>query len=154
MTSKRFLNTSNDGDSTTSLGSLCQCLTIFSVKTFFLISNLNLPWCNLRPLALILSPVTSENRPTPLTAVTFQVFEDSNKVSPQPSFPQTKQPQFLQPVLVGHILQALHVFCSCNFDKVNEGRSLEKDGDKRKNRVSEMKTVISIEVDKRIRVWG
>ena len=55
-TSKRFLNTSRDGDSTTSLGILFQCLTTLSVKKFFLISNLNLPWLNLRPFHLILSP--------------------------------------------------------------------------------------------------
>ena len=54
-TSKWFLNTSRDGDSTTSLGSLFQCLTTFCVKKFFLISNLNLPWLNLRPFPLILS---------------------------------------------------------------------------------------------------
>jgi len=48
-TSKWFLNTSRDGDSTTSLGSLFQCLTTLSVKKFFLISNLNLPWHSLRP---------------------------------------------------------------------------------------------------------
>ena len=42
-------------------------------------------------------PVTSEKRPTPTLAVsTFQILEESNKVSPQPPFPQTKQPQFLQ----------------------------------------------------------
>jgi len=40
-----------------------------------------------------------------LTAITFQVFEESNKVSPQPFLPQTKQPQFLQSFLIGHILQ-------------------------------------------------
>ena len=45
----RFLNTSRDGESTASLGSLFQCLTTLSVKTFFLISSLNLPWRNLRP---------------------------------------------------------------------------------------------------------
>jgi len=38
-----FLKTSGDGDFTTSLGSLFQCLTTLSVKKFFLISNLNLP---------------------------------------------------------------------------------------------------------------
>jgi len=38
-----FLNTSRDGDSTTSLGSLFECLTTLSVKKVFLISNLNLP---------------------------------------------------------------------------------------------------------------
>jgi len=38
-----FLNTSRDGDSTTSPGSLFQCLTALSVKNFFLISDLHLP---------------------------------------------------------------------------------------------------------------
>jgi len=38
-----FLNTSRDSDSTTSLGSLFQCLTTLSIKKFFQISNLNLP---------------------------------------------------------------------------------------------------------------
>ena len=61
-TYKQFLNTFRDGDSTTSLGSLFQCLTTFSVNKFFLMSNLNLPWHNLRPFPLILSPVTSERR--------------------------------------------------------------------------------------------
>ena len=64
-TSKHLLNTSRDGDSTTSLGSLFQCLTTLSVKKCFLTSNLNLPWRNLRPFPLVLSPVTSEKRPTP-----------------------------------------------------------------------------------------
>ncbi|KFQ72252.1 Leucine-rich repeat and IQ domain-containing protein 1, partial [Phaethon lepturus] len=35
------------------------------VKKFFLISNLNLPWRNLRPFPLVLSLVTWEKRPTP-----------------------------------------------------------------------------------------
>ena len=42
--STHFFNISRDGDSTTSLDSLFQCLTTLSVKKFFLISNLNLPW--------------------------------------------------------------------------------------------------------------
>ena len=58
-----FLNTSRDGDFTTSPGSPFQCLATLSVKKFFLISNLNLPWRNLRlissskfkPQALLLS---------------------------------------------------------------------------------------------------
>jgi len=36
-----------------------------SFSKFFLISNLNLPWCSLRPLPLVLSLVTCEKRPTP-----------------------------------------------------------------------------------------
>jgi len=35
-TSERVLNTSRDGDSTTSRGSPFQCLTTLSVKKFFL----------------------------------------------------------------------------------------------------------------------
>jgi len=60
-TSPLFLNPSRDGDSTTALGSLVQCLTTLSVKTFFLISTLNLPWCCLRPLPLVL-PLVSWGR--------------------------------------------------------------------------------------------
>jgi len=48
-TSTHLLNISRDGDSATSLGSLFQCLTTLLVKKFFLITNLNLPWHNLRP---------------------------------------------------------------------------------------------------------
>ncbi|KAK4810608.1 hypothetical protein QYF61_007345 [Mycteria americana] len=54
-----------DGDSTTSLGSLFQCLTTLSVKKFSLISNLNLPWHNLRLFPLVLSLVNWEKRLTP-----------------------------------------------------------------------------------------
>ena len=68
-----------------------------SVKKCFLISNLNLPWCNWRPFPLILSPISSEKRPAPLLPTfTFQILEERNKVSPQPPFSQTKQPQSLQ----------------------------------------------------------
>ena len=35
-----FLNTSWENDHTTTLGSLCQCLTALSEKKFFLIANL------------------------------------------------------------------------------------------------------------------
>ena len=56
-------------------------------------------------------------RDQPRSAIsTFQVLEESNKVSPQPSPPQTKQPQFLQSLLVGHVLQALHQPCCPSFD--------------------------------------
>jgi len=39
------------------LDSLCQYLTTLSEKKFFLLSSLNLPWHNLRPSPLILSPL-------------------------------------------------------------------------------------------------
>ena len=99
-TSTCLLNTSRDGDSTTSLGSLSNDLTTLSVKKFFLISNLNLPWCNLRPFPLVLLLVTWENRLRhPPATTSFQVVVESNKVSPEPPFLQAKQPQFPQPLL-------------------------------------------------------
>jgi len=54
-TSLCFLSTSRDGDCTISPGSLFQCLTTPSEKLFFLLSNVNLPLHNLRPLLLVLS---------------------------------------------------------------------------------------------------
>ncbi|NWR88451.1 BRM1L protein, partial [Furnarius figulus] len=59
-----FLNTFRGSDSTTSLGSLFQCLITLSMKKFCLISRLNF-WCNLRPFPLVLSLVIWENRLTP-----------------------------------------------------------------------------------------
>lgn len=51
-----FLNSPRDSNSSTSLGSPFQGLTTLSVKTFLLLSNLNLPWCSLVlfPLVLLL----------------------------------------------------------------------------------------------------
>jgi len=43
---------SRDGASTTSLGNPFQCLITFTVKDFFLISNLNLPSLSLKPSSL------------------------------------------------------------------------------------------------------
>ena len=105
-TSRQSVNICRDGDSITSLVSLFQCLTTLSVKNFLLISNL-------RSFPLILPRVNSEKKPTLLT---FQGFEESNKVCPQPPFPQTKQSQFLQSLLIKHILQALHRPCCPSFD--------------------------------------
>ncbi|KAK4828356.1 hypothetical protein QYF61_026017 [Mycteria americana] len=86
---------SRDGDSTTSLGSLFQCLITLSVKKNFLISSLNLPWRNLRPFPLVL----------------WLVVVESNKVSPQPPFLQAKQSQLPQPLLRRLLLQTLHQLC-------------------------------------------
>ncbi|KAK4823315.1 hypothetical protein QYF61_000917 [Mycteria americana] len=83
-----------DGDSTTSLGSLFQCLTTVSVKEFFLISNLNLPWRNLRPFPLVLSLVTWEKRPTP--------------TSLQPPFRLNSPSSFPQLLLIRLVLQTPH----------------------------------------------
>ena len=52
------LSISKDGASTASLGNLCQCLTTLTVKNFFLISNLILPFFLGKPFPLVLSPET------------------------------------------------------------------------------------------------
>ena len=82
-------------------GSPVQCSITLSVNKFFLISNVNLPWRNLRPFPLVLSLVTREKRPTPhFTTTSFQVAVASDKVSPQPPLLQTEQPQFSQLLLI------------------------------------------------------
>lgn len=52
--SLHFFNTPRNGDFPPSLGSLCQCLTALLEKKLLLTSNLNLPWCNIKSLALVL----------------------------------------------------------------------------------------------------
>jgi len=64
-TSKCFLNTSRDGDPTIFLGSPFQHLTTLSENKFFLTSNQNLSWNNLRPFPLVLLLVTWVMRLTP-----------------------------------------------------------------------------------------
>jgi len=56
ITSEHFLNAARDGDSTTSLGSPFQNLTM----KFFLRFNLILPWHNLKPFPLVLLVVMWE----------------------------------------------------------------------------------------------
>ena len=48
----QVLKVSRDGASTTSLGSLFQCFMTLTLKDFFLISKLNLPYFSLKPLVL------------------------------------------------------------------------------------------------------
>ena len=58
------VNAFRDGAPTTSLCNLCQCPTIFTIKNFFLISNLNLPSFCLKPLPLVLSQHVARQTPT------------------------------------------------------------------------------------------
>jgi len=100
-TSKRFLNTSRDSDSTTTLGSPFQCFTTLSVKKCFLISNLNLPWHNLRPFPLILSPVSSEKRPTPLwLQAPFRYWKRAIRSPLSPLFPRLNSPSSFSHAIV------------------------------------------------------
>lgn len=56
--------TSRDDASTVFLGSLFHCFMTLLVKTFFVKSNLNLSWSNLRPFPIVLLHTTWEKRPT------------------------------------------------------------------------------------------
>ena len=79
-------------DYTTSLGSPFQCLTIFSEK-YFLTSNLNLSWLNLRPSPLLLVTIliyTGEEADPHITTTSLQVVEEINKVTPEPPLLHTK----------------------------------------------------------------
>lgn len=64
-------NSSRGGDSTTPLANLFQCLTTFSMKAFFLVSNLNLPWYNMMLFLLALSLLHLEKETIPHLATTY-----------------------------------------------------------------------------------
>jgi len=58
--SRRVLNISREGDSTTYLGSLFQCSVTLRVKKFFLMFRWNFLCFSLSPLPLVLSLGTTE----------------------------------------------------------------------------------------------
>ena len=60
-TSSLAFNAPRDGASTASLGNLFQCVTTLGVKSYLLISNLNLPCPSLKPFPLVLSLSTLVN---------------------------------------------------------------------------------------------
>jgi len=59
------LNTAREGAATASLGNLFQFLNTLRVKSFFLLSNLNLPSFSLKPLSLVLSLHDLVKSPSP-----------------------------------------------------------------------------------------
>ncbi|KAK4821752.1 hypothetical protein QYF61_000813 [Mycteria americana] len=95
-----FLNSSRDGDSTTSLGSLFQCFTTLSSKPLLM----QLEAISSCPIASYLGEETN----THLATTSFQVVVESKKVLPESPFLQTKQPQLPQPLLIRLVLQTLH----------------------------------------------
>jgi len=104
------LNTSRVGDSTTSLGSPFLYLTTLSENNYFLMSNLNLPWRNLRPFPLVLLLVTRGKRPAPIsTTASHQVDAESDKVSSEPPLLQNEQSQLPQLLLTKLVLQTPHI---------------------------------------------
>ncbi|KAK4812888.1 LOW QUALITY PROTEIN: hypothetical protein QYF61_024244 [Mycteria americana] len=74
------------------------------VKSFFLISNLNLLSFSLKPLPLALSLHALVKSPSP-AFLPLQVLEGCYKVSLEPSLLQAEQPQLSQPVFIGEVLQ-------------------------------------------------
>jgi len=74
-------------------------------EEIFLRFNLNLPWCNFE--AISFCPITcylGEETDPHLATTSFQVLVESNKVSPQPTFLQAKQPQLPQLLLIRLVL--------------------------------------------------
>ncbi|KAK4829020.1 hypothetical protein QYF61_001795 [Mycteria americana] len=102
-------------------GSLFQCLTTLLVNKLFLISNLNLPWRNLRPFPLILSLVTWKKRPTPtsLQPPFRQLLNNPSSLnrSSEDSAPQKTFHQLRCASL--DTLQHLHVFLVVRGPKLN-----------------------------------
>ena len=101
-----FLNTSQDGDSTTSMGRAFQYFVTLSMKNIFLTSNLYLPWRSLRLCPLVVSVLPGERDQPHLTTATFQGAVESDKVTSESPFLQAKQPQLPQPFVTGLMFQA------------------------------------------------
>ncbi|KAK4822584.1 LOW QUALITY PROTEIN: hypothetical protein QYF61_017170 [Mycteria americana] len=98
-----------DGDSTTSLGSLFQCLTTRSVKNFFPNIQSKPPLPQLEAISSCASACYLGEQTDPhLATASFQIVVESNKVSPQPPFLQAKPPLFPQLLLIRLVLQTLH----------------------------------------------
>lgn len=89
--SKCLLNADRHGASATSLRSLFQGLTTLTVKEFFLMSSLILPWV----CAVPTSPVTGDQGAeanTSLCTSPPQEAAENSEVTSQPPFLQTRQP--------------------------------------------------------------
>ena len=103
-TSSLFLNTSRDGDSTSSLGRLLQYFITLSVKIF---SNIQ-PVSSLAQLETVPSRSVGcclETNPY-LTATTFQGVVESDKVTPESPFLEVEQRQLPQLFLTGFVFPA------------------------------------------------
>lgn len=89
-------------------------LTILPVEKLLLIPESNPSWCNLWTFLLVLLLIILENRliPTWLQAFLQGVVE---KISPVPSFLQTKQSQLHQHLLI-RLLQTFHWPCCLSLD--------------------------------------
>jgi len=95
------------------LCSLFQCLNSLIVNNLFLISNLNVPSCSLKPLPLVLSlHVLVKSLSTVFLQAAFRYWKAAIRSPPQPSLLQTGQPQLSQPSLQKRCSIPLIIFLS------------------------------------------
>ena len=103
--STHLLNTSRDDDLVASLGQPVPMLDNPFSEDIFPDIQSRPPLMQLEAIAS--HPITSflgEETNTHLTTASFQVVVESDKVSPQPPLPQTKQAQFPQLLLISFAL--------------------------------------------------
>ena len=103
------LNASRDATFTASLGSLCLCPITLVVKNLFLTYSLNLfSFESVSPCPIT---INMHKKSVPLLPASFfQVLEDYNEVSPEPSLLQVKQSQL--PFIIGEVLQHPDYLCT------------------------------------------
>ena len=105
---KCFLKTFWDGDTITSLGSPFQYLTTSSEKLFPSIQPES-PQVQLEILpSCLTASYMGEEADTNLATTSLQVVVESDKLSCEPLLVQTKQSQFLKPLVIRPVLQARH----------------------------------------------
>lgn len=93
------------GTSTSSLGNLYQCLTTLIVENFFLIPNLKLPYCSLKPSPLVSYNAYRCKKIPRFLADPIWVSKSCSKASLVCSPLQAQQSQFSEPLFTGEVLQ-------------------------------------------------
>ena len=117
--SRQLLNVSQDGVSTISLGTLCHCSVMLTVKK-------GLPDIQTEPPAIqfvptVSCPVTGHYWKDPgsiLFLPFFQIFIYIDKIPVEPSFLQAKQSQLFQLFLIREMLESLNYLCGPLLDSL------------------------------------
>jgi len=107
--SRQLLNISEERDSASSLGNLCQCSGSLPVKIVFDDVQREPSVFQFVPIAS--GPVTAHRGKEPgsvFFAPSLQVFVQIKKIPPEPSLPQAEQSQLSQPLLTEEMLQSLN----------------------------------------------
>lgn len=103
-----LLNSDRHEASTTSLGSLFQCLSNFTVKNFFPMSILTIPWHSYVHSHISCHQSWWAETSTSFCASPPQEFVESHKVTSVHPFLQTRQTKCHQPLLIGHTFQPFY----------------------------------------------